>query len=150
MYLKHFCRYLQQVCKYLIYFCRDICHYLMHVCRYLRRFRNDPPLHRQQRKTPSLSEFWWGSKSTSATREPIHSKGVAGTARDKESTWSSRVKKSSAAEESCSTGATDNSTTDRDFDISSDVTPKSHSSSSKVRRCKIVWSHSRRCNVSKF
>ena len=89
-----------------------ICH-----CRYLRRFRNEPAQRREDRPAPSLKEFWWGPKRVSA---PSTSSKASTSSSDKTSTINSSVR------------ATENSGSDRDFEISSDATPRSHGSSVQV------------------
>lgn len=93
-------------------------------CRYLRRFRNDPPLKRDERKAPSLHEFWWGPKRelslpnrdrTASSRSKSRGSSHIGTAADN------------------SALATDNSdSTGRDMEVSSDSTPVSKQSVSQV------------------
>lgn len=103
--------------------------------RYLRRFRNDPPLRREDRKAPSLSEFWWGSKSGNnnhGDQDKCSRRHDYGSYHATDRLKYHRDVGNNRADIS-STKATENTCSERDFTVSSDTTPRSTNSSHKVR-----------------
>ncbi|XP_067951732.1 uncharacterized protein [Watersipora subatra] len=80
--------------------------------KYLRRFRNDPPLRRQDRKAPSLHEFWWGSNNLCRNTEKAIKKASS----------------NSVVSTQSSARTTGNTSSDHDFELSSDGTPRSSGS----------------------
>lgn len=112
------------------------------VYRYLRRFRNDPPLKRDERRVPSLSEFWWGPQeqqmsSTHSSRSPSRKFDEENRVGIKLLSESSSIRttdnssvratdnSSVRATDNSSLRATDNSSSVQEFQVSSDSTPKS-------------------------